>query len=377
MIIADILVDIANKLSSKLKAINNSLKNKGQTEATSFDDVPAKIDAISLDIKLQEKTTSPSTSKTTVTPDIEYDGLSRVVVDAIQTQTKTATPSTSSQSIKPDSGKFLSEVTVKAVSTQEKSVSPSTSVKTITPDTGKFLSKVMVSAIPTTTLATPNISVSNSGLITATVTQNSEGYVNAGSTQAQKQLSTVGNSTFSPTEDYQYILSHGTYLTGDIILAGDSNFKEENIKSGVTMWGKTGTYKGEGSECTLIQCFDGVETRLFSDNSTSYLYIEGIDASITSPEFYIIGDNYSTGGCAFEGIFQVHSFYYSSTSDSDRALVLSYGVENGICVAYGGKEYLNDGFSYSFSAGEYAMITMPVNALCFSGTYTVFVKQAK
>ena len=33
MIIADILVNIANKLSSKLKAINTSLVNKGQTEA--------------------------------------------------------------------------------------------------------------------------------------------------------------------------------------------------------------------------------------------------------------------------------------------------------------------------------------------------------
>lgn len=63
-------------------------------------------------VTLQEKTVNPTTSVQNVTPDANYDGLSKVIVSAIQTQTKSATPTKGAQNITPDSGKFLSSVSV-------------------------------------------------------------------------------------------------------------------------------------------------------------------------------------------------------------------------------------------------------------------------
>lgn len=136
-------------------------------------------------VTLQEKTVNPTTSVQNVTPDANYDGLSKVIVNAIQTQTKSATPTKEAQNITPDSGKFLSSVSVAPIPEeyiipageisitqngsvsvknyetanvnvpsedpvlQEKEVTPTKSVQNITPDTNyDGLSKVTVNAIP-------------------------------------------------------------------------------------------------------------------------------------------------------------------------------------------------------------------------------------
>lgn len=65
---------------------------------------------------LQEKTVAARTYDITVTPDSEYDGLSKVIISgySVTNQSKTATPTAEDQNITPDTGyDGLSKVTVK------------------------------------------------------------------------------------------------------------------------------------------------------------------------------------------------------------------------------------------------------------------------
>lgn len=116
---------------------------------------------------------------------------------------------------------------------------------------------------PATTI-TPNaltISVDSDGLITASNTQKTQsvtptvsaGYVSTGTAgtitvsavSKTSQLSIIGATTYTPTTTDQTIAS-GKYLTGTQTISGDANLAQGNIKQGVTIFGVTGTYSGEG-----------------------------------------------------------------------------------------------------------------------------------
>ena len=99
--------------------------------------------------------------------------------------------------------------------------------------------------IPTVAQATPSISVSTAGKITASATQ-SAGYVNSGTKSATKQLATQVAQTITPGTSDRTIAS-GRYLTGTQTIKGDANLVAGNIKSGVSIFGVAGTYEGSGS----------------------------------------------------------------------------------------------------------------------------------
>lgn len=114
---------------------------------------------------------------------------------------------------------------------------------------------------PATTITkNPTITVDSVGKITASVsgTQSitptvTAGYVSSGtagtitvSGSATKQLTTKAATTYTPSTSNQTIAS-GTYLTGTQTIKGDTNLKAENIASGVSIFGITGTHSGGGS----------------------------------------------------------------------------------------------------------------------------------
>lgn len=90
--------------------------------------------------------------------------------------------------------------------------------------------------------STPEISLSSSGLITASSAQGS-GYVIGGTKSATKQLSAKSAETFVPTTNNQTIPA-GTYLSGTQTITGDPNLKAENIADGVTIFNIEGTHVG-------------------------------------------------------------------------------------------------------------------------------------
>lgn len=129
---------------------------------------------------------------------------------------------------------------------QAKTATPTTSAQTVKPDSGyDGLSQVTVNAMPTATQATPSITVSSAGLITASATQ-SAGYVASGTKSATKQLTTQAAKTVTPTTSNQTAVASGRYTTGAITVKGDANLKADNIKSGVSIFGVAGTYEGSG-----------------------------------------------------------------------------------------------------------------------------------
>ena len=205
---------------------------------------------------LQSKTVSPSESAQTVKADNGYDGLSQVTVNAVsktyvgsgvtKKSAATYTPGTRDQSIA--SGQYLNGTqTIKgdnnltagniksgvsifgvsgtytgsssggsgSVSLQSKTVSPSESTQTVKPDSGYGgLSQVTVNAISTT-------------------------YVGSGVTKKAA-------ATYTPSTSNQTIAA-SQYLNGAQTIKGDANLVAGNIKSGVSIFGVTGTYAGSSS----------------------------------------------------------------------------------------------------------------------------------
>jgi hypothetical protein len=166
---------------------------------------------------------------------------------------------------------------------------------TITVPAGYYASQVTKSVssgsaeTPTTTITkNPSISINSSGLITASVsgTQSvtpkvTEGYVSSGtagtitvSGSATKQLTTKAATTYTPSTSNQTIAS-GTYLSGVQTIKGDANLKAENIASGVSIFGVTGTHSGSSGGGNVETCtVNFIPGNFSSDKFLTYVTID-------------------------------------------------------------------------------------------------------
>ena len=131
-------------------------------------------------------------------------------------------------------------------------------------------------SVATTTQATPSIIVDSNGLITASTTQ-AAGYVNAGTKSATKQLTAQAAQTITPGTSNKTIAS-GRYLTGTQTIKGDANLKAANIKSGVSIFGVTGSLVGETigavSKGTIVVSYPRGATCTVTNGSVTYTALD-------------------------------------------------------------------------------------------------------
>lgn len=230
---------------------------------------------------LQKKTATPSLTSQTITADQDYDGLSRVTIEAMPSGTAgtpTATKGTVSNhavSVTPSVTNTTGYITGGTKTGTAVSVSASELVSgTLTISSGgtKDVTNYASASVatgsaltPETSItANPSISVSSGGLITATasalesvtpivsagyVTEGTAGTVTVSGSSAQ-QLTTQAAQTITPTTTNQTIAS-GKYLTGAQTILGDANLLPENIKKDVSIFGTVGTLEGGGGGGTL------------------------------------------------------------------------------------------------------------------------------
>lgn len=179
------------------------------------------------------------------------------------------------------------------VKLQEKTVNSSTSKQTVQPDSGyDGLSKVTVNAMATATQAVPSISVSSAGLITASATQTA-GYVAAGTKSATQQLSTQAAQTITPGTSNKTIAS-GKYLTGTQTIKGDANLVAGNIKSGVSIFGVSGTLSIGEDVTTETNAYTGLLEELESIINTLPNAGSGGGPEITTAKLTIINNSSET-----------------------------------------------------------------------------------
>ena len=291
-------------------------------------------------VKLQSKTVTPSENTQTVNPDSSYDALSSVTVEAISNtyigssvtkkSAATYTPGTSDQSIA--SGQYLNGTqTIKGDSNltaaniksgvkifnvtgsyagsssggntpnlQTKTVTPSESTQTVSPDSGyDGLSKVTVNAISST-------------------------YI--GSDVTKKSA-----ATYIPKTTNQSIAS-GHYLSGTQTIKGDANLVAGNIKSGVSIFGVTGTYTGGGSSGGSGN--NNVEAYAITDTNPSVSF-RRTDGAI---KIWGYGTMTSSGGwgqqttslIAFAGDKYYKSAMYGGPSSTGLSLSISNGKLSGL-----------------------------------------------
>ena len=214
---------------------------------------------------------------------------------------------------------------------QTKSVTPTTSEQNVTPDNGyDGLSKVTVNAMPTATQATPSISVSSSGLITASATQ-SAGYVSAGTKSGTKQLTTQAAQTITPSTSSQTAVAKDVYTTGAVTVAGDSNLVPENIAEGVSIFGVTGTHSGGSG--------GGVETC----TGTLAPYIMEFESVV----FYVDGN----------GVFQTASSE-GTISVMKNSIVIGEAGGNGVYASGNAtvfNDYYGDELKFIYVTGDFTV----------------------
>lgn len=240
--------------------IANSIRNKkGVADTYLPSEMSPAIDSISgggggQEIIYQEQTITPNESIQFATPDVGYNALSKVTVNAISsTYVGSGVPKKSS-----------TDLTVNGA--------------TVIAPAGYYSTSASKS-VASSTQAVPSVDIDSNGLITATSTQTT-GYVSGGTKTATKQLTTKSAQTITPTKSVQTAVNANTYTLGEVKVGAIPS--QYIIPSGSFSITSNDTYDISQYEEVVVNVQGGGDNLIRSDIDIQ---------SVRVPDYY-----YTTGG---------------------------------------------------------------------------------
>lgn len=218
------------------------------------------------------------------------------------------------------------------VKLQSKTVTPSENTQTVNPDSSyDALSSVTVEAISNTYIGSSVTKKSAATYTPGTSDQSiaSGQYLNG--TQTIKDVTKKSAATYIPKTTDQSIAS-GQYLSGTQTIKGDANLVAGNIKSGVNIFGVTGTYAGGGSSGGNGN--NNVEAYAITDTNPSVNF-KTASGTIKIWGYGTITSSGGWGGqttslVAFEGDKYHKSAIYGGPSSTNLSLSISNGKLTGL-----------------------------------------------
>lgn len=137
--------------------------------------------------------------------------------------------------------------------------------------------------------------------------QQAAGYVSAGTTTNDYNITRNAGGTKTPGTSNQTLLSSGlVYLNNPLVMSGSGNLVASNIRSGVNIFGVTGSLSAKEIIPVTINC--SYYSRIFftvSDNLFTTTINGGSNMAISVPKgtawviYGLSNANVSTSGCAF------------------------------------------------------------------------------
>ena len=271
-------------------------------------------------INNQNKTVTPSESQQSITADSGYSGLGTVTVNAIDSEyvgsdvpRKSSSNLTVSGSTVTAPAGYYAEAASKSVSTMNLPTATSSSA------TSGYTSKATVARSTSDQYlnidpgynnaggyykisATPNGLTKTGVATTPTV---SAGYVSSATASTATvaltaSVTTKAAATITPGTTNQTIAS-GTYLTGTQTISGDADLVAGNIKSGVQIFGVTGSYSGLDTSDATATAADIV------NGETAYVNGSKVTGSLVIQHYY-------TGTSAPSSSLGVNGDIYLQTS---------------------------------------------------------------